>query len=291
MASKDYYQVLGIAKGANKDEIKSAFRKLAHQYHPDKGGDSAKFKEINEAYGVLSDDTKRQQYDTYGSSFDQFNGAGGFGGQSYGGFNYSDFARASQQGGTSFEFDLGDIFGEFFGGGAGRRPRKGRNISVDVEISFKDSIFGVNRDISIGKEKISVTIPAGIENGEGLRVPGKGEQGEAGPGDLIVRIWVQQHSKFKKHGSSLITATSIKLSTALAGGDITLETLEGAITVTIPSMTKHGDVLRVKGKGVPITGHGANKRGDMLITVLYDLPKKLSKSALKLVQGLKDEGL
>jgi DnaJ-class molecular chaperone len=291
MASKDYYQVLGVSKTASSDEIKSAFRKLAHQHHPDKGGDAAKFKEINEAYGVLSDTAKRQQYDTYGSSFEQYGGAGGFGSQGFGGFNYSDFARAAQQGGASFEFDLGDIFGEFFGGGGGRRPRKGRNISVDIEITFKDSIFGTNRDISIGKEKISVTIPSGIESGEGLRVPGKGEQGEAGPGDLIVRIWVQEHPRFKKHASSLVTTAQVKLSTALAGGDITLETLEGELTVTIPSMTKHGDVLRVKGKGVPMTGHGANKRGDLLITVLYDLPKKLSKSAQKLVQSLKEEGL
>ncbi len=291
MASKDYYQTLGVSKTASQDEIKSAFRKLAHQYHPDKGGDAAKFKEINEAYGVLSDPSKRKQYDTYGSSFDQFGGgAGGFGGQGFGGFNYSDFARAAQQGGASFEFDLGDIFGEFFGGAGGRRPRKGRNISVDIEVSFKDSIFGTKRDISLGKEKISVTIPAGIESGEGLRVPGKGEQGEAGPGDLIVRIWVQEHPRFKKHASSLLTTVQVKLSTALAGGDIVLETLEGELTVTIPGMTKHGDVLRVKGKGVPMESHG-NKRGDLLITVLYDLPKKLSKSALKLVQSLKEEGL
>ncbi len=286
MSSKDYYQILGVSKTATADEIKSAFRKLAHQHHPDKGGDASKFKEINEAYGVLSDATKRKQYDTYGSNFNQY---GGMGGQGFGGFDFNDFARASQgAGGASFEFDLGDIFGEFFGGG--RRPRKGRNISVDIEITFKDAVFGIQKDISLGKEKITVTIPPGIESGEGLRVPGKGEPGDAGPGDLIVRIWVEEHPRFKKQGSSLITSVNVKLTTALLGGEVELETLEGKLIITIPTMTKHGDILRVKGKGVPAT-HASSKRGDLLITVYYDLPKKLSKSAQKNLQALVEEGL
>ncbi len=141
--SNDYYKTLGIERNASKEDIKKAFRKLAHEYHPDKNnGDDKKFKEINEAYTILSDDQKRQQYDTFGSAGPSgFNpGQGGFGGQGFGGFDFSNFTRQYQgQNGQAFEFDLGDIFGEFFGGS--KRPKKGLNITVDVQLSFKESIF------------------------------------------------------------------------------------------------------------------------------------------------------
>ncbi|MCX6712366.1 MAG: DnaJ domain-containing protein, partial [Candidatus Vogelbacteria bacterium] len=146
--SKDYYKTLGVEKKASKEEVKKAFHKLAHKYHPDKqGGDEAKFKEINEAYQTLSDDNKRAQYDQFGSDFAGGGagpGAGGFGGgQGFGGFDFSGFQNAN--GGQGFEFDLGDIFGDFFGGQAGggrAQQRRGRDISVDIQISFKEAIFG-----------------------------------------------------------------------------------------------------------------------------------------------------
>jgi len=290
---KDYYKTLGVEKGASKDEIKKAFRKLAHEHHPDKqGGSDAKFKEASEAYSVLSDDAKRQQYDTFGQAgagagFNPNQGGfqGGAGG--FGGFDFSQFTKQySNQNGQSFEFDLGDIFGEFFGGGS-RRPKRGASINVDVQLSFKDSIFGIEKEINIHKDKLSVTIPAGIENGQGLRVQGKGEDGPGGKGDLIVRVWVEDHKIFRKEGYNLIMELPLKITTALLGNNIEIETLDGKIEVKIPSGTTHNEVLRVRNKGVPTS---SGKRGDLLIVTKVEMPKKLSREAQRLVEELKKEG-
>ena len=163
MANKDYYQILGVDKNASKDEVKTAFRKLAHQYHPDKGGgNEAKFKEVSEAYSILGDDNKRKQYDTFGSagpagSQNYGGGYSGFNqGQDFGGFDFSQFNQGGN--GNNFEFDLGDIFGDFFGGGngGGRRQqvKKGRDITVDLEITFAESIFGTEKEFSLTKPSI-----------------------------------------------------------------------------------------------------------------------------------------
>jgi DnaJ-class molecular chaperone len=284
---KDYYKILGVEKGASKDEIKKAFRKLAHEHHPDKNkGDDRKFKEINEAYTTLSDDGKRQQYDTFGSAGPSGFG-GGQGGFNGGGFDFSGFARQYQsQNGQSFEFDLGDIFGEFFSGG--RRPRRGANITVDVQLSFKESVFGVDKDIMVNGNKISVKIPSGIDNGQGLRVSGKGEDGPGGKGDLIVRVWVQEHKVFRKEGFNLIMELDLKLTTALLGANVEIETLDGKIELKIPSGTTHNEILRVRQKGVP---DERGRRGDILIVTKVEMPKKLSKTAQKLVEELKNEGI
>ncbi|MEY2664262.1 MAG: hypothetical protein RIT04_70, partial [Candidatus Parcubacteria bacterium] len=291
MNGKDYYKTLGVEKNASKDDIKKAFRKLAHEHHPDKNKGNAaaaeKFKEASEAYSVLSDDAKRQQYDTYGSAGPGFGGGqGGYGGAGFGGaggfggFDFSGFARQAQQGGfgggngQSFEFDLGDIFSEFFGGG-GRRPRKGRNITIDIQLTFKEAIFGTEREISTGKEKFSVKIPPGMEAGQGLRIPGKGEQGDTAnggaPGDLIVRVWIEEHQAFRREGFNLVMDLKVKLSSALLGETVTIETLDGAIELKVPAGTTHGEILRVKGKGVPMTERGVDgRRGDILIITHVD---------------------
>lgn len=284
---KDYYKTLGVEKNASKDDIKKAFRKLAHEHHPDKNkGDDVKFKEINEAYTVLSDDQKRAQYDRFGSA----GPSGGFNpgqGGGFGGFDFSGFARQYQgQNGQSFEFDLGDIFGDFFGGQ--RRPRKGANITVDVQLTFKESIFGIEKELNINKEKIVITIPPGIENGQGLRVQGKGEEGQGGKGDLIVRVWVESHNIFRKEGYNLIMELNLKLTTALLGATIDIETLEGKIEMKIPAGTTHNEILRIRQKGVP---DERGRRGDILIVTKVEMPKKISKSAQKLVEELKKEGL
>ncbi len=301
---KDYYKTLGVEKGASKDDIKKAFRKLAHEHHPDKTkGDTAsaqKFKEASEAYSVLSDDQKRSQYDRFGSAGPGFNpGAGGFSGgfnaQDFGGFDFSGFRTSGGFSQNGVEFDLGDIFGEFFGGGGQRRPRKGRGITVDVEISFKDSVFGIKREISVDNEKIELTIPAGIENGQGLRVSGKGEEGAGGRGDMIVRVWVKEHAVFRKEGFNLIMELPIKLTTALSGGVVNVETLDGTIELKVPAGTSHGEILRVRGKGVPYESSGvfgaSTKRGDLLIVTHVIMPRKLSKKAQALIDELKGEGV
>jgi molecular chaperone DnaJ len=357
--AKDYYNVLGVEKKATTDDIKKAFRKLAHKYHPDKGGgDEAKFKEITEAYSVLGDDKKRREYDTYGQSFTSQgsapNGAGGFGG-----FDF--------QGANGAEFDFGDIFegfGDIFGQRAGRagKPR-GRDISLDIEIDFKDSIFGTKRSVLIAKiatcdlchgsggkpgtemetcktcngagrvhetrrsilgsfasvrvcptcdgtgkvpkekcpeckgngvlrkeEEIHIEIPAGIESGEMIRMPGKGEAIKAGTaGDLYVKVHVKPHKTFRKDGSNLVMQLPIKLTDALLGTSVSVEMLDGkTIEVSVPSMKRPEEILRVRGKGVPLAG-GA--RGDLLIQVEAALPQKLSGKAKKAVEDLKSEGL
>ncbi|MDO8482234.1 MAG: molecular chaperone DnaJ [bacterium] len=364
--SKDYYKILGVDKGAKPDDIKKAFRKLAHQYHPDKGsGNADKFKEASEAYSVLSDDKKRAEYDTYGQTF-----AGGGpsqgAGQGFGGFDFSGFG--GQQGGgfdfsqNGFEFDLGDIFGDFFGGGGREKVKRGRDISIDVELPFSEAVFGTERKILLSKtsrcedcdgggakrgtemhtcakcngkgkvhetkrsflgnfstvrvcddcqgkgkvpkekcptchglgvlkqqEEVSVAIPAGIDDGEMIRLTGGGEAVASGAsGDLYIKVHVKRHPVFRKEGANLIIDLSLKLSTALLGEEYSLQTLDGEIKVKIPEGVSHGEILRVKGKGVP---YEKGKRGDLLIHLSVKLPTKLSKEGRKLIEELRKEGI
>lgn len=355
---KDYYQTLGVPKGASEDEIKKAFRKLAQQYHPDKkGGDEAKFKEVSEAYSTLSDKKKRAQYDTYGNAF--AGGAGPQSGPDFGGFDFSGFQGFSQ----GFDgMDLGDIFGDIFGGAArGSSSKRGRDISIDIELSFKDAVFGTERHILITKqavctecsgtggkkgtatescttcsgsgtiremrntilgsfttqrecphcngtgsvpkekckgcsgagvrkqeEEIKIAIPSGIENGEMIRMPGRGEAIRSGQaGDLYVKVHVQPHPKFVREGNNLIMELPVKLSDAILGATYSIETLEGAEDVAIPTGTNHGDVIRIKNRGVP----SRSGRGDLLLRTTVPLPKKLSRAGKKLIEELRSEGL
>lgn len=358
---KDYYQILGVGKGATEDEIKKAFRTLAHKYHPDKkGGDEAKFKEVSEAYAVLSDTKKRAQYDQFGA-YTAGGQAGGFGG-----FDFSDFARNFEgfNGGQGVEFDLGDIFGDIFGDffGGGRRARRGRDISMDVEILFRDAVFGTERRILVTKmalcdtcsgtgakkgsgttscatcngkgqiresrntffgtfattrtcptckgrgevpkeacadcrgegalrkqEEVHVVIPAGIENGEMIRMPGRGEaMPGAQSGDLYIKVHVKQDKLFTRDGNNLVTAFTVKLTDALLGADYRLETLDGDTTLTVPQGVTQGEFLRIRGRGVP---HGRGSRGDLLVRIDIEFPKKLSKAAKEAVEKLRSEGI
>ena len=360
--SKDYYSILGVERGASKEEIKKAFHKLAHRYHPDKqGGDEQRFKEANEAYAVLSDDKKRAEYDTYGQTF---GGAGGHahGGQGFGGFDFSGFGGQGF-GGQGVEFDLGDMFGEFFGGGRRSRTPRGRDISIDIELSFKESVFGVERRVLITKlsackecggsgarkgtslatcgacngagkvhetrqtmlgtfsttrectvchgsgkvpqekcgdcaghgvsrreEEIPIAVPAGIDDGEMVRLSGAGEAVPGGvPGDLYVKIHVKRDSRYTKEGNDIVMHHSIKLTDAILGARHELDTLDGPMSVKIPEGVTHGERLRVKGKGVP-SGRGGT-RGDLYITLDIKIPAKLSKNARKAVDILREEGV
>lgn len=353
--SKDYYKTLGIEKSASKDDIKKAFHKLAHQYHPDKkGGDEAKFKEVNEAYQVLSDDQKRSQYDQFGSNGPQM---GGFGGQDFGGFDFSNFGG---QGGI--EFDLGDMFGDFFGGGRRSRVRRGNDLQTSINLDFKDAVFGVERELHIKKPStcttckgngakpgthletcsqcsgkgqvrniqrtilgsiattqvcdkcmgtgkipkdpcatcrgkgvvneertIKLTVPAGIQNGETLRLGGMGEAIQGGQsGDLYVHVTIAPHKSIIRQNNDLVTTLTIKLSDALLGATYAVETLDGMEQVTIPTGTKVGDSITLKGKGVPV---GTHKRGNFVIKLNIKLPEKLSKHAKEVIEELKKEGI
>lgn len=359
MPKKDYYQILGITKSATKDEIKKAFRKLAHEYHPDKkGGNVDKFKEVNEAYSVLSDDNKRAQYDSLGSgAFGGWNGAQGF--------DFSQFSEQfnSQFGQGGFEFDIGDIFGEFFGGRSGGRGRnRGADIHVEMRIPFEESVFGTERRVRIrhyvtcdrckgsaaepgsatstcstckgkgsvkevrrtilgsiateknctvcgGKgtvpekpctlchgrgvvsrdEEINVRVPAGIDDGEVLRMARMGEAVRDGEtGDLYVGVRVDTHPRFRKNGVNLSGELPVKLSDALLGGEMNVETLDGPARVVIPEGVKFGDIIRIKERGVL---QPKGRRGDIFLTVKIEMPKKLSKDSRKKIEELRKEGL
>ncbi len=298
--NKDYYQTLGVSKTATKDEIKKAFRKKAHEYHPDKeGGDEAKFKEANEAYQVLSDDQKRAQYDRFGSAGPNMGGAG-FGGQGFGGFDPSDFAQAGFSGfqnGQGMEFDLNDIFEGFFGGGfGGQRIRRGRNIQLGLTLTFKESIFGTKKKIKIpsqsamaGKKEVEIDIPGGIEHGQKMKLSGYGEAVQGGQsGDLYLVITVPEHPVYRKEGYHLVRTLEVKLTDAILGAKYEIETLDGNVTVKIPKGINTGTLLRVKGEGVRVN---AFQRGDILLQVKVLIPDSLSREQKKLIEELQEKGL
>lgn len=369
---KDYYKILMVSPTASEEEIKKAYRKLAHLHHPDKGGDPEKFKEISEAYQVLSNKDKRVQYDRYGRVFEQ--------GGTAPGFDFGDFWRQYQYGGgqgadegpdIDFDFgfgDLGDIFEEFFGGG-GRRQKGGRksgqDIEVDIEISLESTLKNFVKEFEIykwvpcsrcqgrggepgtsldecftcrgkgevqqikrsflgtvtryvvcpecggegnrpkvpcnvcrgegrlkEKDKISVAIPAGVDSGQTIRVPGKGEAGKRGgqSGDLFVKIYVKEHPVFKREGDDLHLSREIPLTTAILGAEIEIPTLEGKnILLKVPSGSESGDVFRIQGRGVPhFSGIG---QGNLYIELRLATPKKLNRKQKELLESLRREGL
>lgn len=360
--AKDYYKVLGVPRNATHEEIKKAYRSLAHKYHPDKGGDEARFKEVNEAYQVLSDDRKRNQYDQFDQVFE-----GGSGRQ--GGFEWPGGFRMDF-GGEGAEFDFTDVFEDFLGGfgmpGGGRqrtRSRKGKDIRVDAEIPFEESIFGGKKEIEIAKlghctrcggsggepgaklkscqtcqgkgnvqktqktflgsftqvstcpeclgvgkrpdilcaecrgrgavdamERLQVFIPRGVRDGEVLKITGKGEVSLSGgaPGDLYIRIRVAPHETFQRQGDDIVMHLPISISEAILGGTKEIKTLDGVIRLKIPEGTQPGDVLKVRGKGgYSPSGYG---RGDLLIEVKVDVPRKASRKMKELVEELRKEG-
>lgn len=279
----DYYKILEVDKTASKDDIKKAFRKKAMKYHPDKpDGDEAKFKEINEAYQVLSDDKKRAQYDQFGS-------AGG-----PAGFDFSGFGGN----GAHFDFggagiDLEDLFSAF--GFGGRRVRKGRDYQVELNLDFKESIYGTTVPVSVpdvtdgkssGSKEVKVKVPGGVMSGQRLKFRGYGEKlSEGQPGDLYVYLKVKPHKKIFREGGHLVTDLDVKLTDAILGAKYTVKTLEDDISIKVPAGLKAGEVLRVKGKGVP------NQGGDLLIRTNILIPKKLSRKAKRAIGVLVEEGL
>ncbi len=355
---KDYYEILGVPKSATKEEIKKAFRKLAGQYHPDKKtGDEAKYKEITEAYAVVGDEKKRAEYDAYGHAFS--GGGGGAGaGQGFGGFNWQDFQGA---GGQGFEFDINDIFQNFGFGGGNARQARGRDISIDIELQFKEAVFGVTRKVLITKnstcddcngtgaktgtemttcstcngngkiretrqsimgnfstvrecstcngrgkvpkercphcagagirrkeEEIEIKIPAGVMDGEVVRMTGRGEAIPSGqPGDLYIKLHVTSDPSIRREGNNLIKKLPIKLTDALLGETYHVATLDGEVDIKIPAGVKHGEMLRIKERGVPVE----NRRGDFLVQISIETPSKLSRKARKLVEELRGEGI
>ena len=347
---RDYYEVLGLKKGASEEEIKKAYRKLAKQYHPDlHPGDKeaeAKFKEVNEAAQVLGDPEKRAKYDQFGhAAFDPSQGFGGFDGASgfsgFGGF-----------GGFGDIFgDLGDIFG-FGGGSSGARrngPQRGESVRVGVTLTFEEAAFGCKKEVSVGRveecpdchgsgcaegttaencpdcggtgtvrttkrtpfgmvqssgpcsrcggsgkiihqpcttcrgkgavrrnKKITVNIPAGIDDGQTISLKGQGSAGaNGGPaGDLLVTVAVRDSDKFERDGTSVLSSVEVSFAQAALGADLQVDTIDGKVKLTIPEGTQSGTVFRLRGKGIPfLRGSG---RGDQYVTVNVAVPKNLN---------------
>ena len=355
MAEKrDYYEVLGVKKGASEDELKKAYRKLAKENHPDlHPGDKeceARFKEINEAYEVLSDPDKRAKYDQFGHA--AFDPSQGFGGGGFGGF----------EGFGGFGDIFSDIFGGGFGfgGGGGRNPnapRKGDNLRATVNIKFEEAAFGVKKDVFVSKieqchdckgtgcaegttaevcpdckgtgtvmstkrtpfgmvqsseqcpkcrgrgkiihspcktcrgmgsvrrqHKVSVSIPAGIDDGQTISLKGQGNAGlNGGPaGDLLITVLVQPHARFERDGASILLDQEISFSQAALGAEVEVPTLDGKVKLNIPEGTQSGTTFRLKGKGVPFLRNGG--RGDQFVTVNVAVPRSMTstqKNALR----------
>ena len=353
MAEKrDYYEVLGVSKGASDSEIKSAYRKLAKKYHPDMNpGDKeaeAKFKEASEAYAVLSDADKRRQYDQFGhAAFD--GGAGGAGGFDFGGMDMGDI--------------FGDIFGDFFGGGRSRSqsngPMKGQNIRTSVRITFEEACFGVDKEIDVtlkeecatchgtgakpgtspetckkcggkgqvvftqqslfgvvrnvqscpdchgtGKiikercsdcggsghiskrKKISVSIPAGIGNGQCVRIRDKGEPGVNGGqrGDLLVEVAVSRHPIFQRQDRDIFSTAPITFAQAALGGDVRIKTVDGEVIYTVKPGTQTNTRVRLRNKGVPSL-RNKQIRGDHYVTLVVEVPTKMNSEQKELLEA------
>lgn len=283
---KDYYQELGVGRGASDQEIKQAYRKLARKHHPDiNPGDKqseTRFKAINEAYEVLADKEKREKYDRFGSDWKRYEQAGP-------GVDY---------GGTG---DFADIFETLFGAGAGRRTGgpgfntrlDGQDVDQPVEITLEEAFSGTQRSLQFANpngtpRNLTVKIPAGVETGNRVRVPGEGAPGLNGGarGDLYLVVRVLPHSRFERKGSDLYITVMASLYTLLLGGQVAVPTLAGkTLSLTIPEQTQSGRVFRLGGQGMP-TPRGS-QRGDLYVTVNAELPTKISERERELFEELR----
>ena len=321
--AKDFYDTLGVARDASASDIKKASRKLAMKYHPDRNPNDAaaeeKFKQVSEAYAVLSDDDKRKKYDTYGDSgfhqqfstedilrdfniddilsqFGMKNSGWGFHGGGRGG------RQGGPQGGGSSFFDM------FSGGGRGaggrgrpqaqqarpQPPQRGQNAEVPLTVSFHEAMKGAERSLTLRMDDeevaLKVRIPAGIETGKKLRVKGKGHRGPGGAGDLYLLVEVADDPRFERKGADLYTIAEVQPSALLLGGKIDVETLDGVKALRVAAGTSSDKVLRVRGAGAPTLGK-PEQRGDLYVNLLVRLPETLTEAQIEAAKALQTSGL
>jgi len=302
MAQTDYYKALGVEKGASADDIKKAFRKLAVKYHPDRNPDNKaaedKFKEINEAYAVLSDPKKKEQYDTFGSSgfHQQYSQEDIFRGFDFGNA-YKDMGGS---GGSGAEDIFSRLFGGSFGRGGGRGgfragPQRGSDHEMEVTISFRDAALGNEKQIAFRRdgqrEELKVKIPAGVDNGSKIRISGKGGQGEGGgpAGDLFLILRVQGDPVFTRDGGDLLVDRSITFSAACLGTSLDVPTLDGDKRIKVPAGIQPGTKIRLKGCGIkPL---GSNSKGDLYVKIVVHIPEELNSDQKKIVEEMAAKGL
>ncbi len=310
MDYKDYYQILGVERNASEKEIKTAFRKLAREYHPDHNpGDKTaeeKFKNLNEAHEVLADPEKRKKYDAFGADWQRYEQAGG----QPGGFDFSPWAAQQGAGGTgprgrrATAEDFGDMFGAgaggedfsdffstLFGGGQPRggaraaRPRRGQDYEHTLRISFAEAFNGSARVLQLDGKRIEAKIPAGVRTGSRVRLAGQGGPGSSGAtaGDLFLQIEVEPDARFERRGDDLYTDVPVDFYTAALGGEVRVPTPDGSVALKIPARTNTGQTFRLRGKGMPIlSGTG---RGDLYARAKMVLPENLSDAE---VEGLRE---
>lgn len=291
----DYYKVLGVERTATLDAIKAAYRKLARKYHPDLNPNDndakKKFQEINEANEVLSDPESRRKYDKYGEQWkhaDQIEaaekerasrggGPGGFGGGQ--GFTS----------GQMNEEDLHDLFGGMFGGRSGGRTVKfrGQDYHAESHLELVDAATTHKQTLNVNGKQLSITVPAGVENGQTIRIPSQGGPGvNGGPaGDLYITFVVKEHPRFKRTGADLHTTLDINLSTAVLGGEVLLETLEGKVKMKVAPLTQNGTRAKLKGKGFPVYKQ-EGQHGDLFVTYQVKLPTTLTAEQRALFEQL-----
>ncbi len=298
MAFIDYYKVLGLTKSATAADIKKAYRKLARKHHPDVNPNDKtaeqKFKEINEANEVLGDPEKRKKYDKYGKDWEhgeayeqaqrqqqsqgpyQQQASGGFGGGNFGDGDFSDF----------FESMFGGRSASSRGRSAGFR---GQDFNAELQLDLKDVYESQKRILTVNGKNIRLTIPAGVENGQVIKIAGKGGPGaNGGPnGDLLITFNISNHTKFKRDGAHLYSNENIDLYTAILGGEVTVHTFDGKVKLQLKPLTQNGTKVKLKGKGFPIykkEGHF----GDLFITYNIKMPTKLSDKEKELFKELKN---
>lgn len=283
--NQDYYSILGVSKNASPEELKKAYRKMALEYHPDRNKTKEaedKFKQINEAYEVLSDPQKKQMYDQYGHTAFTNGGAGGQGpfGGGFGGFGQGPFTYTYRSdGNNSYGFDFGgfsdpfEIFEQFFGGAAGFGRRKP---TYSLSIDFMDAIKGITKKVTITGQSKTIKIPAGVENGSRIRFD-----------DFDIVVDVRPHDKFSREGADIVSEESVSMTQAALGDIIEVDTVQGKVKVKVPEGTQPGAVIRLKGKGAPrLRGNG---EGDHYIKVKVVIPTKLKGKQKELLQEFEKE--
>ncbi|MFW6351213.1 MAG: DnaJ C-terminal domain-containing protein [Bacteroidota bacterium] len=310
MQYKDYYKILGVPRNASQDEIKKAYRKLAVKYHPDKNPDDKetenRFKEINEAHEVLKNPETRKKYDQLGSNWKQYENAE-YSGSRDGGYSNFDWSQFEGQRGSGrsrhFQGDMKDMFGSsgdfsdffnmFFGGMGGSasqgfrgsRSARGQDLKADLELSVYEAFHGSTRVLDVNGEKLRVNTKPGAYNGQELRIKGKGAPGAGGGpnGDIYLRINIRPDNEYKIDGQNIIKEVPVNLFTAVLGGKMRVNTLEGVVNVNIPKGTQHGRVLRLRGKGMPSPKQTGSK-GDLLLRLKIEIPVDISSEEEKLVK-------
>lgn len=295
MAYIDYYKVLGLSKNASEKDIKKAYRKLARKYHPDVNPNNKeaekKFKQINEANEVLSNPENRKKYDKYGEHWQhadeiekankqrqsQQQYAGGFGGAQHTGFEGEDFS---------------DFFSSMFGGASGAGGRRsvkfrGQDYNAELHLNLTDVYKTQKQVITVNNKKIRLTIPAGVENGQVIKIKGKGGPGiNGGPnGDLYITFSITNNTKFKRDGSNLYTTVDLDLYTAVLGGELTINTLDGKVKLKVKPETQNNTKVKLKGKGLPVY-RKEGIYGDLYVTYNIKIPKNLSPKEKQLFQEL-----